>query len=379
MKMDQDIFTLLKALIRIQTTNGNEKDLATWITAYLSKYGINSVMQDLGNNRANLVADIGDSDGPLLLLNGHLDVVPSSNDWTYDPYGGCEERGIIYGRGAVDMKAGLAAMIASVCSLVDENLQWKGGVRLVFVADEEQNNLGITQYFSSPLHNPERKTYAVIGEPTDLDVCIGHLGVERYWIHCKGVPSHSSQPDYGENAISLACACIQKLEAYHQMIHNEKTLIGAPTCSITLIEGGEKENSIPTECKFFVDRRTVLGDSKESVTKEIVTVLSELGSRNLSKIELEHVFSMKPNQILGNGQLVSYCMDAHSVLGNQSIIKGFGAGGEQGFFLSHGIETVLCGPGSLSKAHSRDECISRDELNKAYQFYKQLIYSMIIK
>jgi acetylornithine deacetylase/succinyl-diaminopimelate desuccinylase-like protein len=143
MKMDQDIFTLLKALIRIQTTNGNEKDLATWITAYLSKYGINSVMQDLGNNRANLVADIGDSDGPLLLLNGHLDVVPSSNDWTYDPYGGCEERGIIYGRGAVDMKAGLAAMIASVCSLVDENLQWKGGVRLVFVADEEQNKLGI--------------------------------------------------------------------------------------------------------------------------------------------------------------------------------------------------------------------------------------------
>ena len=224
----QNLARLLSEMIHINTVAppGNEKDLATYIADILRSNGFNPIVQDLGDNRANITCEIGEGDDCRLILNGHLDVVPAEGEWNHEPFSGTVDGDCLFGRGACDMKAGLCCMLQAFIDTAKESNKLRGRLKLVFVADEETSNLGLRSYLSKYNEN-DRKTakrnYAVIGEPTELHVCNSHYGVERYWINIHGESAHSSKPELGVNAIVGASSVVESLGAYHKELRTRVT------------------------------------------------------------------------------------------------------------------------------------------------------------
>ena len=170
---------ILKGLMKCDTVNppGNEKNGALYLKKVLEEQGISCEIQDLGNNRANFIACFGKGD-KILEFSGHLDVVPCIGAWKHAPLDYTEEGTYIYGRGGCDMKGGIAAMCGAAISLLEKQESLNGTIRLTFVADEEQANLGMHHF----LDTHQAADYTILGEPTDLHIAIAHRGVARYYI-----------------------------------------------------------------------------------------------------------------------------------------------------------------------------------------------------
>lgn len=373
-----DVVTLLQKLIQIQTVNppGNEKDLALFIADLLHEDGVGITVQDLGNNRANLIADIGNDNGPLLIFNGHLDVVPATGEWIHPPFSAFTDGSFIYGRGSADMKAGLAAMIIAFMSFFHKEL--KGRLRLLFVADEESFNLGTTSYMKNIPQTGNTSKYALIGEPTELNVCRGHLGVERYWIHCKGKSAHSSKPEEGVNAIGIASILYASLDAYHKMLRQKKGFFGSPSCTVTMITGGEKMNLVPSSCKLMVDRRTIPGETPEGVLKELQGIIDNAFPGQQHLVSVEPFFSLLPAEIPEDSLFLQTASRLAKKVNPLEKVMGFEAGCEQGLLLSGGIEALVYGPGSIKMGHVENECVPIDQLKSAVRFYEQLASEILL-
>ena len=193
---------LLRELIGFDTVNppGNEKPAARYLAGILEPMGFKCEVQDLGGSRANLIAVLDGGDGPELMLNGHLDVVPAVGEWDSSPFSMEEKDGKLYGRGTCDMKGGIAAMCEAAMRCAARKEPMKGKLKLLFVADEECSNLGTLSY----LKTHERSDYAIIGEPTRLEVAVAHRGVSRDYIDVKGAPRHAALPAGEEDAVMKA-------------------------------------------------------------------------------------------------------------------------------------------------------------------------------
>ncbi|QTQ14543.1 M20 family metallopeptidase [Treponema parvum] len=378
--MSEEVVSLLQKMIRINTVSppGNEKDLAVFLEAYLKEKGLKPCVQSVEDNRANLICEIGSGDETLLVLNGHLDVVPAQGEWKFDPFAGNSDGTYVYGRGAADMKGGLAALTCAFLSVIPYADKLKGKLRLVFVADEETSNHGSLYYLA---HDKKRysKNYAVIAEPTELRVCKGHLGAERYWISFKGSGAHSSKPENGCNAIYLASKMINALEQYHIELRKRSSSYGSPSCAVTRIEGGEKDNTVPSSCKLFIDRRTVPGETKKDIDNEIDIIIKNVFGKEKDRVEVSSFFDFSAGRIgEDNPLIVTACEIAKRRRGEEfgkPII--FGAGCEQAIFTNGGFDTIVWGPGSLSQAHVPNERIPIEEVTEAKKLYEELIFKML--
>ncbi len=372
-----ELAELLSGMIRINTVSppGNERDLAIYIAEILRQHGFSPEIQELGNNRANLICETGRGQDVRLILNGHLDVVPAEGDWKHPPFEGKIDDGYIFGRGACDMKAGLAAMLKAFIDSREEELS--GRLCLLFVTDEETSNLGIRSYIAE--HSQEdaatcRRNLAIIGEPTDLSVCNAHYGVERYWINVKGESAHSSKPELGINAIRGAAAIVRGLDGYHRELRSRITEWGSPSCAVTMIEGGEKQNSIAARARVFIDRRTVPGEKPEDITAEIKDWIDRNIDLEGCAYDIESYFSFGSGLLDKENPFLREALDAAG--GSPEV---FPAGCEQGILIGAGYEALVLGPGSIKDAHMPDEKVRIDDLCSAYELYRKLISQVLIK
>ena len=370
----QDISRLLSEMIRINTVSppGNEKDLAIYIADILGANGLDPTIQDLGNNRANVFCEIGAGSESRLILNGHLDVVPAEGEWKHEPFSGKTDGEYLYGRGACDMKAGLACMLQAFIDIAKKDELLNGKLKLLFVADEETSNLGLRSYISEYRDTDMasvRHNYALIGEPTELHVCNSHYGVERYWINIHGESAHSSKPELGINAIEGASSIVNCIRSYHKELRNRITEWGSPSCAVTMIEGGEKQNSIPAHARVFIDRRTVPGEDPADVKAEIESWLSSNADSMDCTYDVELFFSF------GSGLLPADDCFLGSVLNEVGQLSGevFPAGCEQGIMLAAGYKVAVLGPGSIKDAHMPDEKVFMPDLLRAYELYRRII------
>ena len=375
----QDLARLLSEMIRINTVSppGNEKDLALYIAGILRSNGLEPTIQDLGNNRANIFCEIGEGDECRLILNGHLDVVPAEGEWKHDPFEGRIDGEYLYGRGACDMKAGLACMLQAFIDTAKEESRLKGRLKIFFVTDEETSNLGLRSYISEYGEKDRlsaKRNYALIGEPTDLNVCNSHYGVERYWINVHGVSAHSSKPELGVNAISGAAAIVDSLSGYHKELRSRVTEWGSPSCAVTMIEGGEKQNSIAAHARVFIDRRTVPGEKAEDVKKEVEAWLDERTDLRGCTCDTELYFTFGSGLLPAGNSFLSAIMEE----AGQEKAEVFPAGCEQGIMLSAGYEAAVLGPGSIKDAHMPDEKVRVSDLGKAYELYRKIISRILM-
>ena len=365
---------LLSRMISCNTTNpdGKEEALAQLLCDEMQKMGLSAYVQSVSPLRANVIGQAGEGE-KALLLNGHLDVVPAVGDWSSDPFVMTERDGKFYGRGTADMKGPIAAMMAAMKWHMENTGKLPGRVKLAFDADEELGTTGINRLLSD---DTDSYLGAVIGEPTMLDVCITHKGLIRIRVNLHGKGAHASTPKAGINSIEKAADAIIALRAANQELgEKEHPLLPRRTLTVTMIEGGEKENVIPSFCSFLLDIRPFPGDTYADMENLIRKHLDPLCAKDPQfSYTLTKVLDVFPGELSADHPWTEKVVDIHNTaFGGNTRARDFGATCEQCFLLAKGIPTVICGPGSMAQAHIVDEFIDIDQLEKGVLFYKQVI------
>ena len=296
---------ILKSLIEIESVNptlvpggAGEGRLAQHLLSLLLAEGITSSLEEVSFGRFNLVSRVrGLRLGPRLLLNGHLDTV--SVEGMAEPFTPVERHGKVFGRGALDMKAGLASAVAALIAIHQQKEKLHGEVVLAAVVDEEDLSLG-TQHFLRNWPGDSPFDFALVTEPTNLKVCSAHKGFAWLEVSTAGVAAHGSRPTEGVDAIRAMGRLLHELELLDRRLQGGPAhpLLGTGSLHASLIQGGREWSSYPDQCLLRYERRTVPGEDDPVVAAELSSILGKIRqSDSCFRGEGRLVFSRTPLEV----------------------------------------------------------------------------------
>ena len=288
-KDNNSVIALCQDLIRIDTSNppGNERVAALFVQERLRRIGFETFLIGHDDERATLLAMLeGEPRSDTFLFVGHLDTVPCGDvaQWNHDPFEAYCDGTHIIGRGASDMKGGLAALIAAAETL--KGKQVKNTIILVFTADEESGCLGSTALLDLP--RIQTAKLLIVPEPTSNHIGVAEKGALWVKIRARGKSAHGSMPDQGINAINEILALMNELDL--SGFQNEKNAyLGSFTASLNTITGGIKTNIIPDSCEVSMDIRTLPAQNQSDVLAVI-----ERAIRQVTADHPEFAFACEP-------------------------------------------------------------------------------------
>ena len=377
---EEEVSRLLSDLVRIDSTNpdNTEMEVAELVSDHLKESGCEVEFQEVLSGRPNVIGRLTGSKGsPRLAFNTHMDVVPAGKGWTVEPFGGEIRDGGVYGRGATDAKGSLASMLHAIRAISRSGVKLQGEVVMTAVADEEFCSRGARKLVEN-----FQADYGIVGEPSGCQVVVAHRGSFRPVVMTKGKLAHSSRPDLGVNAIFSMARFILELEKYSKTL-DERThpLCGHPTCTVTLLSGGIKDNIIPDECEVVIDRRLVPGETEEeaeSAIQEIIDRLSDSLPDFEARVDRHVPTTGGPAEIAIEHPLVIAARKAsREVLGDDPEPTGKSGATDMNHFIRVGIPTIILGPGASDIAHQVDEFIESKQLSQASQVYCRLLPALL--
>ena len=382
-----DPLTLLQELVAIPSVNPMGRAVTgpeyfeTRLTEYLVKlFGELEVpceQYEVLPGRSNVLARYSNPHAKLtVLLDAHQDTVPVDG-MTIPPFTPEIRDGRLYGRGACDVKGGLAAMLSAFARLVREQPAGAANVVLSCTCDEESTAKGafaLARLWSEEAGRsrllPQAPDVALVAEPTDLDLVVAHRGATRWKIRTTGKACHSSRPEEGINAIYNMATVLAVLEKYAQELPHmipAHPLCGPATLSVGRIEGGISVNTVPDECSIDIDRRTLPGEDGLKVISQVEHYLTQ---------RLDVQFEMLPPWIVGmslsdhnNGLLAQRLLQVVTQRVGPHKTMGVPYGTNASRFSAKGVPCVVFGPGSIKQAHTADEWIDIQELRQASEVY----------
>ncbi len=341
--------------------------LADW----LDTLGFAVTIHEILPGKANLLATLGVGEvGEGLVLSGHTDTVPyDEGEWSFDPFGGVEREGRLYGLGACDMKSFFALAIEAARSFDPKSL--RRPLVLLATADEESTMAGAKNLVERGL-KPGR--FALIGEPTGLKPIRMHKGVMMESIKVHGHAGHSSDPSLGANAIEGMHAVIGELLIWRSQLQakyrNPLFKVDVPTLNLGAIHGGDNPNRICAHCEMHIDIRPLPGMSLTELRQSMAGRLEQvLAAYPQLRLESRPLFDgLPPFETPANSDLVRDC----------EALSGYPAGavafGTEAPFLSQlGVETVVLGPGHIAQAHQPDEFLELAQIGPMVELLKGLI------
>ncbi|WP_427896498.1 M20 family metallopeptidase [Kribbella sp. GL6] len=388
-RIDEELLVrITQALLRAPGQNppGEEAATVAVLTAAARDLELDVTTATVEPDRENVTVSLAGGNGPGLLLLGHTDVVPLGDGWTVDPHGGLVRDGRIYGRGASDMKGGLAAGLAALAALCGTTLS--GPVDLAAVVDEEETGKGIRAYLaaiqdaavdnSDPTTAPASTTARYVGcitaEPTDLQTIIAARGDSYLQVAVHGRASHAGNPDGGANAIYGAAAVVAEIERLHaELAQTPHPLLGPATWSVGQINGGTGGSIVPAECVVVADRRLLPGESPADVLADLRARVAalHLEDRGLT-VDLSMPMEMPAFETPEDHDLVRITEAARFDAGGPPLpLAGWTAACDGGYIARDlAVPVVVLGPGSVTtQAHRADESVAIAELVTAARAY----------
>jgi acetylornithine deacetylase ArgE len=370
-----ELVELARSLVRFRTEvpPGNEEACARYIHDFLADLHVEGAALRLDRfeaGRANVVARFG-PDEPGLLLGGHIDVVPAGDEsaWSYPPFEGVSKAGRLYGRGAADMKTGLAAILKAIEATVRIGTMRRG---LLFVATsgEEVGFEGLKALFARKMIGERSARLGVMGEPTNLRPVRAHKGLADFRVSVTGRSGHASRPDLGVNAIEKCARIVEGLDVWRRTLSKTKDAdLGSTIVTPTVVSGGTKSNVIPGSCELIVDTRWIPKHGTPFVEKGLNSMIASLKKKDPSLDARVELMYESPSLKLPRGHPAVKL--AESLTGTTSEVAPYGT--EASLYTQHGIPSVVLGPGSLKQAHIVDEFVEVAEAKKAYSIYSKLI------
>lgn len=269
------IARLCRDLVRAPSPSGYEGPAAAVLTEALPSLGWGDLHVDA---MGSVSARIGSGGPPFLIFNGHMDNVDAGDllAWTHPPFDGHVEDGVLYGRGACDMKGGLAAMAGAGNALGPIAVGLRGTVYLVAVVHEETcEGVAMAEWVRSSGVRPD---FVVLGEPSGLKVALGHRGRAEFRLRTWGRGAHGSAPERGENAIYAMARAALAVERLNDSFPCDSRL-GKGSVAMTTIAGGVGVNVVPDFCQAQVDRRLTVGETAEGAIAELRQCAADAGAR----------------------------------------------------------------------------------------------------
>src|ERR1700689_552815 len=320
--------------------------------------------------------------GPWVHFNGHIDVVQTGAGWTVDPFAGSVRDGKLFGRGACDMKGGLAAAIVAVEALIDSGAQLPGTLEISGTVDEESGGYGGVHYLAERgFFSPPRVDHVIIPEPLNVDrVCIGHRGVWWAEIETHGRIAHGSMPFLGDCAVRHMNAVLDRFERdlYPKLAARRTDMPVVPsgarhsTLNINSINGGQEEMPgypapcVPDSCRMVIDRRLLIEESLDGVKKEVRDLLEALVRERAGfSYSMRDLFEVKPTMADRNGPVARNTAAAvRRVLGRDAEFICSPGTYDQKHIDRVGKlkDCIAYGPGILDLAHQPDEYVLIDDL-----------------
>jgi succinyl-diaminopimelate desuccinylase len=343
------VIGFLRSMLAINTENppGNEEPVARLIADRLMPLGFEIEFFEPEPKRTSLLAVLrGEGGGRSLLMNGHIDVGPIGEGWTRDPLAGEIEDGRIYGRGAGDMKSGIAAMVFAAEAVIASGVRRRGDLYLTFVADESSGgHRGSGFLVRSTKIDADA---GVVCEPSGGHIGIAHSGVVWISVEILGKSGQAMNPASGVNAISCAARVITALDRELPQMLKDKhhPFLPDPCFSFGTINGGVKTNVIADRCTFTIDRRIIPGETAEEVIDQVRTIAerSILGTGALVSVTADMV--VEASEVAPDLMIIDECKRALAkVVDMEPLVGGSGGFADAHWFTNDlGIPTVMFGP-----------------------------------
>lgn len=377
---------LLRDLIRIPSVSGEEGAVAALIVDYCKDNGLESVTVD---EAGNVLVLLGSGDGPTLLYDSHMDTVtPPANGWAYPPYEAVVKNDVLYGMGASDAKAALAAILTAGHKLAQTGADLHGRLALAFVVQEEPcEGCGLRALIECGDIQPD---WVVLGEPSNLDIMRGHRGRVLFKVTVNGRSSHASNPGLGENAVSAAARLIFGIEMLAADLPVDP-ILGAGTVAVTHIESQSASmNAIPHTCTFYVDRRLTLGETPTRAQAQIEAIVQREGieaevSVTEFRAETYAGYAFSTREEFAAWVLEESHPLVQAMAGVSKSVQGRTPRIGEGYFSTDGvytmgiagIPTIGYGPGDPKHAHTSQDQVRLADVATAAQVYAQLATSLL--
>ncbi|GAB4410601.1 MAG: M20 family metallopeptidase [Anaerolineae bacterium] len=378
MTWQADPVALLQELVRIPSPNppGDTRAIAAAIAAWLQGAGcdVRVLAPEAKPEAASVVAIVGQG-GPVIMLHAHSDTVPvasaEAQRWSVDPYSATIRAGRLYGKGSVDDKAPLAAMMITAAHVTAQRERLRGTLVLVAAAEEETGGQLGTRWLAEAGHLPACD-FIVVGEQTHNRVATAHKGVLRATVQVHGRSAHATDPDRGVNAITAMARIVLALEAYHRALAERvHPMVGVPTCNVGVIQGGSTANAVPDHCVIVLDRRMIPGEDPAAVQAELEQVVRGVeiapAEVSLSGFQVSNWFSSTAAGPLAKLFLDCVAREVGDSPGPVGYLPGSDAKHLTGLVRG---EMIVFGPGSYQVAHAFDEYVDLDEYASTVRILK---------
>ncbi len=409
----EDLVALTQELIRIPTLNppgALYREICDLLDRRLLKSGFHTELiraeGAVGDSdrhpRWNIVARReGAGPGQCVHFNSHIDVVEVGHGWTVDPFGGEVKDGRVYGRGACDMKGGLAASIVAAEAFIAVCPEYAGAIEISGTADEESGGFGGVAYLAEKGYfSPDRVQHVIIPEPLNKDrICLGHRGVWWAEIETMGEIAHGSMPFLGDCAVRHMGAVVAEMEKslFPALAQKRTDMPVVPegakqsTLNINSIHGGEPERGmdytglpspcVPDRCRMVIDRRFLIEEDIGEVEQEVREVLERVrAGRAGFDYTIKGIHSVEPTMTERDAPVVGAVSDA--------VEKVFGRKAE--YVVSPGTydqkhidrigrlkNCIAYGPGILDLAHKPDEYVGIDDMVESAQVMALALHGLL--
>lgn len=340
---------LLRQLVAIDSVNpdlvaggAGEGNIARFVADWLERAGLEVTLEEAAPGRPNVVGVArGSGGGRALLLNAHMDTVGVAGmERPHDPVI-VDNR--LYGRGAYDMKGGLAVMMAAGARAKQQHL--RGDVIITAVVDEEYASIG-----TEAIAKHWQADAAIVTEPTELEICTAHKGYAWFTVETNGVAAHGSRPDLGVDAIVKMGKVLIGLEALAEGLRASgisHRLLGKGSVHAALIEGGQEWSSYPERCRLFVERRTVPGETLALLEAELATILASISDSDPAFRATVQTGLVRESFEVSEDEPIVQTLWRHTraALGHEPGSGGASGWMDSALLAAAGIPTVIFGPG----------------------------------
>ena len=385
----QDFINFFQSLLQIPSFTGEEKEVADTLVEGMKARGFKDIeIVEALPGRPNVLAYInGNEEGPTFTFNGHLDVLPpqKNEDWPHPPFSGHIEDGKIYGRGAVDMKAGTFSSFFAGLVINDLNIPLKGNVLFTGVCDELIcGDKGILHLIKEGYVKKKHKDdFGLNCEPTDLEeINVATKGVLRVDMKVQGKGAFGARPYLGINAINKASKLIDEIVKLDERINKDESLrhplLEPASVLVALIEGGEASNLVPDSCTMTVTRRMLPCENMEDCLKDYNEIIEKLQSEDPEFKAKVHPWQnfRPPVELPLKSPLIDAIRKAQMlVTGKELLLTGSEGGTDASLVVySTGIPMPVYGPGDYKLLGTVNEHVTIDDFINAIKIYALSIY-----
>lgn len=375
--MPTNVVELLQALIRIPSVNPDgdpgteligEARIAAWLTPWLEARGFAVTLEEIQPGRPNLIARApGPTDRPRILLGPHLDTV-GVGGMSIDPFGGERRDGCVWGRGSSDTKGPMAAMLWALHECQDLLATLPVAIDFIGFMAEESGQWGSKDFAARHAADYE---FALVGEPTSLDLV--HVTKGCFWatLEAKGVAAHASQPERGDNAILKLTRCLTVLDQdlRTDLATFTHSILGPSTLNIGIISGGTRANIVPAHAHAQIDIRTVPALTDHQSAEHFV---QEFLTRHHLPLTLTHLTENPPMEVAADHPWMERIRAVHP----GSAPVGAPWFSDAAHLSAAGLPSICIGPGSIDQAHTKDEFIRVDDLEAGAVWFTDLLRAL---